>query len=148
MPLSRLIFLSFVLIVAACSQGPRAIAVSDAWVPVPPAGAQVGAGYMRIYNGTAADVRLTGGRTDIAERVELHSMTMDGGVMRMRPLADGLAIAAGETATLGPGGLHLMLIGLKRQPVEGERVALTLIFEGGQSVDVQLDVRAKGGHEH
>jgi hypothetical protein len=115
-----------------------------------PAGASVAAGYMRITNGDSEPRQLLGGSTVAAERVEIHTMSMDGGVMRMRPLPDGLAIAAGETVELKPGGLHLMLVGLRRPLVQGENVPLTLTFDGGLAVEATLAVKAigGGGHEH
>ena len=58
------------------------------------------------------DDRLIAAQAAIAQRVEIHSMEMDGGVMRMRAVDGGLAIAAGDSVTLAPGGLHIMLMGL------------------------------------
>lgn len=143
---------ALVFAVAACSPAnvPKGVKVADAWSMATPAGASVAAGYMRITNGDGEARRLVSGSTAVAERVEIHTMSMDGGVMRMRPLPDGLAIAAGETVELKPGGLHLMLVGLKRPLVQGESVPLTLLFDGGLAVETTLAVRAMGGggHEH
>jgi copper(I)-binding protein len=81
------------------------------------------------------------------DKVEIHTMTMDGGVMKMRPLPDGIAIPAGGTAKLAPGGYHMMLLGLKAPLVEGKLVPLTLNFAKAGPVKVQLKVEAAGATE-
>ena len=70
------------------------------------------AAYLKITNNGVSDDRLIAAKAAIAQRVEIHSMGMDNGVMRMRAVDGGLAIAAGESVTLAPGGLHIMLMGL------------------------------------
>ena len=65
--------------------------------------------------------------------------------MRMRPLAGGLEVPAGGEVALKPSGMHLMLIGLKRPLVEGETVAITLLFDGGVRLEAKLAVEALGG---
>ena len=135
--------------IAACSpSGDKPsgqIAVLDAWTMATPPGADVGAGYMRISNETASTVRLLDGETPASATVEMHLMSMDGGVMRMRPAGEGLEIPAGGQVTLEPGGYHLMLIGLKAPLSEGDSVPLTLVFDGGARVETALTVRAMGG---
>jgi copper(I)-binding protein len=133
---------------SACSPAPSggdSLKISGAWSPATPAGAAVGAGYMTISNGGGAAVRLTGGESAAAQRVEVHAMSMEGGVMRMRPIEGGLEIPAGGAVELKPGGMHLMLIGLKRPLAAGESVALTLTFSTGERIDAPLEVRAIGG---
>jgi copper(I)-binding protein len=99
---------------------------------------------MTIVNtGTAAD-RLTGGSSPVAGRVEIHTMTMENDVMRMRRLADGLEIPAGGEVTLKPGSFHVMLMNLKRPLKTGETVPLTLTFAGAGTMETQLDVRPAG----
>ena len=65
-------------------------------------------------------------------------MEMVDGIMKMRPVPEGLEIPAGQTAELAPGGYHLMLMGLKRPITQGERIPLTLKFEKSNPVDVEL----------
>lgn len=102
--------------------------------------APVAGGYLTITNtGTAAD-RLTGGATPAAADVQIHEMTMDGDVMKMRQIEGGLEIPAGETVTLAPGGYHLMLTKPVRRLIEGDRVPLTLRFETAGTVEVELVV--------
>lgn len=140
------------LALIACSpapSGPARIVVADAWTKATPPGAAVGAGYMTIRNEGGAAARLVGGETRVAERVELHTMAMEGGVMTMRPVEGGVEIAAGGVVEMRPGALHFMLIGLKQPLAEGESVPLTLVFDGGLRVETALSVRAMGGgHDH
>lgn len=140
------------LVLVACSpapSGPARIVIADAWTKATPPSAAVGAGYMTIRNEGGAAVRLLGGETVAAERVEIHAMAMDGGVMSMRPVEGGLEVSGGGALELKPGGMHLMLIGLKQAFGEGESVPLTLVFDGGVRVETALAVRAMGGgHDH
>lgn len=102
-----------------------------------------GAGYLTLTNkGTTAD-RLVGGRAEIARAVEIHTSTMEDGVMRMRPLP-AIEVAPGAEVKLAPGGMHLMLIGLKQPLVAGARVPMTLVFEKAGEVQVELAVEAAG----
>jgi copper(I)-binding protein len=107
----------------------------------------VGAGYVTIINtGKAAD-QLVSASSPVAAKTEIHSMTMDGGVMKMRPLPNGLVLPAGKTTALKPGGYHIMLIGLKAPLVEGKLVPLTLNFAKTGTVKVEMKVEAAGATE-
>ena len=108
---------------------------------------KVGAGFVEIVNGGKAADRLLSATSTAAEKVEIHTMTMDGGIMRMRPLPDGIAAPAGATTSLKPGGNHIMLIGLKAPLVEGKLVPLTLNFAKAGPVKVELKVEAAGASE-
>jgi hypothetical protein len=118
--------------------------ISAAWARATPKGANVGGGYLTITNtGTAAD-RLVGGATNVSGKFEIHQMSMDNGVMKMRPVADGLEIKPGQTVTLAPGGFHVMLVGLKQQLKEGEHFKATLEFAKAGKVDVDFTVEGLG----
>jgi copper(I)-binding protein len=106
-----------------------------------PPGAQSGGVYMTIENRGASKDRLVKVASPAAASVELHSMTMDGNVMRMRAVA-GLDIAPGATVTLGSAGYHVMLVGLARPLVVGDRIAVTLTFEKAGALDVTALVEA------
>lgn len=142
-----LLVIALALGIAGCSREyvVGSIVVSDPWSRATPPGGSVGAGYMKISNHSARAIRLLGGSTDVAEKVEIHAMTVVDGVMRMRPLADGLEIPADGAIELKPSGMHLMLIGLKRALAEGEEVPLTLNFDGHASVLIDLRVEKLGG---
>jgi copper(I)-binding protein len=114
------------------------------------AGQAVGGGYFKLVNGGAAD-KLVAARSPAAASVELHSMRMEGDVMRMRQV-DAIELPAGQTVELKPGGLHLMLMGLKAPLKAGDSVPVTLRFEKAGEVTVQLKVEAPGAsapvHKH
>jgi len=141
---------AFFLMLIGCSQQytSGAITVSDPWGRATPPGADVGAGYMTISNSGSTPIRLIGGATEVANAVEVHTMSMENGVMQMRPLNDGLEVPAGGSVTLKPGGGHLMLVGLKRQLKEGESIDVTLDFGQGVVVPIKLAIKGVGEHGH
>lgn len=121
-----------------------ALHIEHPWARATPPKAGVAGAYMVIENhGKTAD-RLLGGSTEAAKDVQIHSMTMDSGVMKMRQLPDGLLLPAGKTVSLSPGALHLMLIDPVKPLKEGERVPLTLRFEKAGNVKVDLAVEGMG----
>lgn len=130
---------------AAAQQARKAsINVSAAWSRATAPRAQVGAGFLTIRNEGAQLDRLLPASSPIAAKVEIHTMSMEGGVMRMRPLPDGLEIPARGVATLAPGGNHIMLIGLKQPLKQGETISATLRFARAGAVPVRFAVAAAG----
>ena len=120
------------------------LVITQAWSRATPGGAKTGGGYLTIENkGTASD-RLIGGSADVAGKVEVHEMTMNNGVMTMRPADKGLAIEPGKTVKLAPGGFHLMLMDLKGPLKKGDKLPITLEFEKAGKVQVSFDVQAVG----
>lgn len=107
--------------------------------------APVGGGYLSITNTGDTDDRLVKVTTPIAKEGQIHEMAMQGDVMKMRQLADGLVIPAGETVTLEPGGFHLMFMGLNTPIVEGKPIAVTLEFEHAGSLVVDFAVVSPSG---
>jgi len=129
---------------AASETAASIIAVTEPWSRETAEGQNAGGAFMTIANtGTAAD-RLTGGSTPVAGRVEIHTMTMEGDVMKMRQLEDGLEIPASGEVTLKPGSFHVMLMDLKQPLKAGETVPLTLTFAGAGTVETQLVVKPAG----
>ncbi|MEM9575332.1 MAG: copper chaperone PCu(A)C [Pseudomonadota bacterium] len=105
-----------------------------------PVNAPVSGGYMTITNtGSVAD-RLVAATVGFAGEVQIHEMSMQGDVMKMRQLEDGLEIPAGEKVMLQPGGFHIMFMKLEKQLKEGEKYDATLVFEKAGSVEVTLNV--------
>jgi copper(I)-binding protein len=105
-----------------------------------PPGAVAAGAYLSIENkGKAAD-KLLRAASPVAGLVELHTMSMDGNVMRMRAVPS-IEVAGGATVKLAPGGLHVMLQDLKRPLKEGERIPMTLVFERAGEVKVELAVQ-------
>ncbi len=112
--------------------------------------APVGGGFMTITNTGSEDDRLIGASSSVAGHMEVHEMAMEGDVMKMRELADGLPIPAGARVELKPGGFHIMFMELQEPLVEGEMVTVTLTFEKAGEVEVPLMIgkmNAKG-HDH
>jgi hypothetical protein len=95
------------------------------------------AAYMTLRNATDTPLALVGAQTDAASTVELHTTTMEGNVMQMRPVEQ-IDIPANGEVELQPGGLHIMLLGLTRDLNEGDSIALTLTLDNGETI--QLDV--------
>ncbi len=121
------------------------IGIDHPWTRATPKNAPVAGGYLKITNtGTTPD-RLTGGSVEVAKRFEIHEMKMDGGVMKMRELKDGLDIAPGATVELRPGSYHIMMMNLSRPLTKGEKVKGSLTFEKAGKVDVEFAVEAIGG---
>lgn len=120
------------------------IEIGHPWTRATPPSASVGGGYLTLTNEGDETDRIIGGSSPAAERVEIHFMEMEEGVMKMRKIDDGVEIAPGETVEFAPGGYHLMLIGLKEPIAEGDRVPVTLEFENGGTVDVELAAEAMG----
>jgi len=118
--------------------------ISTAWARATPKGASVGGAYMTITNTGNVPDRLLGGSSDASSRFEIHEMSMENGVMKMRPLGKGLEIKPGQTVEFKPGGYHLMFVGLKAQFEEGQHVKATLEFEKAGSVAVEFAVRGIG----
>lgn len=127
----------------AASAGHAQVTVNNPWVRATVPQQQATGAFMQIS--TPKDSRLVAVRSPLTPTAELHEMTMQDNVMRMRQVP-GIALPAGKGAELKPGGYHVMLMGLKQQVKEGETVALTLVFEGkdGQreTVEVKAPVRA------
>jgi len=118
--------------------------IHEPWARATPKGAPVGGGYMTITNAGTAPDRFIGGSSDISKGFEVHEMSMDNGVMKMRALPNGLEIKPGQTVTLTPAGYHIMFTGLKSQLNKGEHVEATLKFEKAGEVKVQFDVAGIG----
>lgn len=127
------------------------LAISHAYSRVTPKTARVGAGYLSIENKGGDADRLLSVSCACAEFAQVHEMKMNGGVMKMQHVSDGLPIPAGATVKLEPGGYHLMFINVKAPFVAGESVAATLEFERAGKVEIELEVkplREKSGHKH
>ena len=121
-----------------------ALEIGQPWARATPPTAPTGGGYLSVKNtGTTPD-RLIGGSTAVSKGFEIHEMTMDKGVMKMRMMPNGLEIKPGETVTFKPSGYHLMFTGLKSQLSKGEHVDATLKFEKAGEVKVQFDVAGIG----
>ena len=129
---------------AAADYDVGSIHISTPWARATPKGAASGAGYMTITNkGTKPDA-VSCVSDDASAQCQIHTMTMEGGVMKMRPVEGGLEIKPGETVTLQPGGYHIMFVNLKHGLEQGQSVKATLKFEHAGTVDVEYPIAAIG----
>jgi copper(I)-binding protein len=120
------------------------IRVDHPWARATPPRAATGAVYMTLsIEGDNPD-RLIGAETAVAEKVELHSHSEEGGIVRMRPVA-AIEVAPGSPTKIAPGGLHLMLVGLKQPLVEEALFPLTLVFEHAGRIEIEVYV--EGGSD-
>ena len=156
----RALLLVFAAMTAACSSAAAestkagSLTIEQPWARPTIGEAANSAAYMTIANGGDKPDRLTGVKTEIATDAMLHESRMEGAVMKMVHLHDGLEIAAHATAELKPLGAHVMLMGLKRPLKEGETFPLRLTFAGQGDVTVTVTVAkqqpaaAEPTHDH
>lgn len=135
---------------AAAQQPPtlQPIIVQNPWARATAGAATTGAAYLTLS--ATAPNRLVAATSPIAERVEIHEVINDGGVMRMRAVV-GIAITPDKPATLAPGGVHIMLLNLRQPLRQGESFPLTLTFAEGPAMTVQVPIQGVGamgsGHQ-
>ena len=134
-----------------------ALKIVQPWSRATPRSAPVAGGYLKITNTGSEPDRLVSGASAIAGGFSVHEMKMEGGVMKMRPLAGGLEIKPGTTVELKPGGYHIMFEDLKAGLTEGGAFKATLTFEKAGKIDIDFAVMSIGatapatadsGHQH
>ena len=118
--------------------------ITEPWTRVTPKGASTAAGYMTVTNKGSTPDRLSCASSDAAVQCQIHTMSMEGGVMRMRPVEGGLEILPGQSVTLKPGGLHVMFMDLKHPLEPGKTLEATLKFEHAGTVKVEYPILALG----
>jgi copper(I)-binding protein len=133
-----LLVVGFVFAAGAASAQTGGLQVENAWARATPGKSQIGAAYVTIQSPTPD--RLVAASTPVAKEAQLHTMEMSGMVMKMRPIS-GVDIPADKPVTLGPGGMHIMLMGLKEPLKAGQSFPLTLNFAkaGTRTVDVAVE---------
>ncbi|QJE72025.1 copper chaperone PCu(A)C [Aerophototrophica crusticola] len=132
------------------------VTATEAWARATTSQARNGGAFLTLSNpGTAPDRLVAAAAPDVAEKVELHTHLMEGGVARMRPVEGGIEVPAGGSVVLKPGGYHVMLMGLKRPLKPGESFPLALTLEKAGTLPVTVQVWAPGqepaahaGHNH
>ena len=118
------------------------VEIDDAFTRATAPGQQVAGGFMKIENKGAAD-QLVSASSPAAGEVQLHEMTMDGNVMKMRQVKD-IAVPANGVVQLKPGGYHLMFLNLKMPFVADQTVPVKLKFAKAGEVEVKMPVKAAG----
>ena len=121
------------------------IEISSPWSRATPKGAQTAIGYMTIKNNGTTPDRLVGGSIDVADRFQLHAMTMEDGVAKMRELND-VEIKPGQTIEFKPGGSHVMFVNLKHPLSKGDTCG-TLVFERAGKVEFEYSVESLGAQK-
>lgn len=116
------------------------VTATRAWCRPAPTGAPAGGCYVTLIAST--DDRLVAVETSAADHGEIHTMSMQDGVMRMRKLPEGIALPAGKTVELKPGAEHLMIIGPKVPIVEDAKVPLVLKFRHAPPVRIIAPIQA------
>lgn len=118
------------------------VQIENAYTRATVPGQQAAGGFMKIENKGAAD-QLVSASSPVAGEVQLHEMTMDGNVMKMRQVKD-IAVPAGGAVELKPGGMHLMFMNIKAPLTAGETVPVKLKFAKAGEVEVKMPVNAMG----
>jgi copper(I)-binding protein len=132
--------IAFFAIGCAAPAAAQPARVKDAWVRAPAPGQNVAGAYMELASHNA--LALVSVTSPVAGRAELHSMAIEGGVMKMRPVGR-IELPAGKPVKLAPGGLHVMLMDLKRTLKPGDRVPLTLTVQRADSARVAFTIEAE-----
>lgn len=123
-----------------------ALKIHHPWTRATPKGADVAGGFMSIENTGKDDDRLIAVSVSGVKKTEIHEMSMNNGMMKMRPLSDGIVIPAGKTVLLKPGSFHVMMMGLNAPLMEGDYIKATLTFEKAGKVDIEFAVEAQGAN--
>lgn len=150
--LLRLLFIVSVTVSSTIASASDAISIQNAWVRVTAPGQDVGAAYMTFNS--KQDATLIHVESDVTKSIEIHSMTMQNGVMKMRMLQN-LPIKAGKPYKLEPGGFHLMLFDLKQPLAAGQHVNFELTFKSGSAefkqivkAPIQASADTENKHHH
>jgi copper(I)-binding protein len=120
------------------------LTVTSPWTRATPGGSKIAGGYLKITNNGTTPDRFVDTKSDVSDRVEIHEMSMSDGVMKMRPLPNGLEIKPGETVELKSGSYHLMFMDLKQPLKPGDSFKATLQFEKAGPLEVNFNVNALG----
>lgn len=141
-----LLFLLLAVSVSGLTGEESSVLVEEAWARESPPLVTTGAAYMTVINQGEKVDRLLGVSGEVADRVELHAHSMEEGVMKMRRI-DAVEVGPEQPTMLEPGGLHVMLIGLKQPLAAGHSFPLTLNFERAGEVVVDIVVRGLGASQ-
>ena len=134
---ASLALLAFALLAACGHPGAPEGSARDAWANATPVGATVAAVYLELTAGQADT--LLSATTTVADEVQMHSNSEEGGMMRMRPLSS-VDLEPGKPFTFAPSGAHFMLVGLRQPLMAGMRFPMTLNFKNAGARTVQVEV--------
>mgnify|MGYP003960273185 CR=1 FL=1 len=129
------------ILMASPAQAEQFVYIDEPWLRATIPGTSISAGFMTIINDGVVAEHLVAVQADFAAQAELHTLSMLGEVMQMRPLSDGLVVPAGGSITLAPGGDHIMFMGLKQPLMAGDTQTVVLKFAGTGRLVTQVLVR-------
>lgn len=129
--------------VTVTAQEQNAVQIVQPWARASIGTSRPAAAYLTAQNNGRETVRLVGVETPVAGRAEIHRIIRDGDLLRMQPAGD-VDIPPGESVTLAPGGLHVMLMKLRRPLVSGSEFSLLLRFSNGERVELTVPVMGPG----
>jgi copper(I)-binding protein len=117
----------------------QTVVVQNAWVRATVPGQRATGAFMSLSS--AAGARLKSASTPVAAVAEVHEMRLEGDIMKMQALKDGLELPAGKTVELKPGGYHLMLLDLKAPLQKDSSITLTLVFVDAKGVESRTELK-------
>lgn len=129
-----------VVLLAGCGK-PEPLRITDAWIRETPPGCTVTAAFMKIENLTDTNLAIVQLETAVSDTVELHTMAYEGEMMTMKQV-DHIPVPAHGTAVLAPGGLHVMLFGVKTSLTAGDSVSLVARLSDGTTIPVTAYVKS------
>ena len=132
-------FITFLLLMGTANAA-NSLKIENAWSPEAPPVTKVMAGYMKITNLSDKDIKIQSAKSSLFKNVEIHLTEMKNGMMRMIK-QDNLNIKAKGHIELKPGALHMMLVGKLKPIKSGSVIPLTISFDNGETVSVNLDVK-------
>lgn len=135
----RPVFLISLLFVSTVNAA-NSVKIENAWSPEAPPVIKVMAGYMKINNLSNKDIKIQSAKSSLFNKVEIHLSEMKNGMMRMTK-QDKLVIKAKSHIELKPGGLHMMLTGKLKSVKSGSKIPVTLTFNNGETIKVNLKVK-------
>ena len=125
---------------AVAADGAGDVSATDLRARAVPEGQKNSAAFMTLSNSGSGDHAVVAAQSPVANIVELHTHIDEGGMMKMRRI-DKIEVGAGSDTILQPGGLHVMLIGLKQQLNDGDDVPVTLEFEDGSRLELVVPAK-------
>jgi hypothetical protein len=142
--LSGVLYVALIINCAVLAAQTPAVTVHDAWVREPMGSRNMTGAFMVVENASAAPRAIVAASSDVSDKVELHEMKNEGGMMRMSPVTRIEVPAHGKTE-LKPGSFHIMIFDLKNKPAAGDTIRLTLTLDDGTVVRTDATVRRPGG---
>lgn len=124
------------------------ITITEPWTRATPGPAKAGAGYLKIRNAGGVVDRLIKVESTLSKKAQIHTHIMDGDVMKMTHVEEGVELPVNSKVSFEPNGLHIMFMGLNAPFKEGDSLPVTLYFERAGKLDIELMVRGVGAKSY